>query len=104
MLESLIYLGLALTMASAFVFYGCLLNLNNYLQRHQVDLWKRFGTGNKKLHFFAQYYRLRSLAIEYTSDDKILNDKLKLLNYLNWGIVIGTLIISACLIYALVVG
>ena len=88
-MEQLLFLGLAIIMASGLMFNYRLHCLNTLLQNEYPALWKKFGSGNRKIHSMAKLYRLRSLATEYTSEDKQLKYAFSVFTYLQLGSLVG---------------
>lgn len=87
--------------ASGVLFNLRLAQFDAFLKENCPDIWKKYGTGIRGSNILLKYYRLRSIPLEYESDNEILNAKIRTLAFIYRSTMIGLLVIFAGIIIEL---
>lgn len=91
--------GVALCMASSILFHVRLYQLDTHLREYYPEVWKIFGSGNDRLHWFAQYNRITKLSTQYQVSDEALNRRFLTLRRLHQSGAIGVIVIICGILY-----
>ncbi len=99
--KEILFLGLALTMASGIMYRFRLIQFDRFLQSNCPHLWIEYGMGDKRKHFLHRQKLLASLPLEYESDNAELNGKLSTLAWIHKSMVVGLTILLLGLLIGL---
>lgn len=99
---TLITCGTAMSGASSLLFTVRLAQLTQFLKTSCPAIWNVLGPQLEGVNYLARYQRLRTLPLEYESDNALVNQKLTTLAWIYKSTAAGLVVVLAGVLIELI--